>query len=88
MIRPRITPTEKRSWSVFNGRPEFPHAMPCRRCDGEGGWDAIPWGAQSKDTTHHWTECPACNGKREFPSQLARCVRRSRLRVSHHRDAA
>ena len=73
---PQITPTEKHTWAVFDGRPEFPHAQRCTRCDGEGGWDAIPWGAQSKDATYHWTECPVCQGKREFPSQMARCVSR------------
>ena len=87
MIRPRITPTEKRSWSVFDGRPECPHARRCTRCDGEGGWDAIPWGAQGKDSAYHWTECPACNGKREFTSQMARCVRRYWVHASRHRDA-
>lgn len=88
MNLPFITPTSNRTWPVFDHRPEFPHALRCGRCDGEGGWDAIPWGAQGKDSAYHWTECPACNGKREFPGKLAWCVKRYRVHIPRHRDAA
>jgi hypothetical protein len=27
----QITPTEKHTWAVFDGRPEFPHARRCSR---------------------------------------------------------